>query len=1696
MRKINVKSIKKYIAAVTAYAVLMSGFSVPVVLAEPTAVVGNTECSGAVLRGNYIFEGGTEGESVYQWYISDDFFSVGDPIPGANGIEFTASGSTYGKFLTFGVTPTDNSGNRGSEVFSTPVMQNDGYYGDFSQGLGDEVTCTESDNGFASLQTMTDGSAALGVFKPETDSFKSEARISIGEFSSSNDTVDVDLLVDSAVGTAEIFGVYSGEYGLVFKLYLKDGELYYRGGHGAKKAACGFELGVWNHLSMKIDCVSATVRAYINGSSVIEDYTADELPSNTETWRFVNDSFDNVASYVMNYGNGGRIFMKNLVATKANGDELAASDAQWLEDTLPKETMVDIELPSVGAKGSRIFYTSNSPYIGADGSVTRPPYGGGNADGVLTAYIINGSAVIKKEIHISVTELTMPPEAYDVSIKQNCSRPLTGVYTFDDPDFEAEGQSIYKWYVEDGENYREIAGENSIRFVPSRDYDGKYIKFGVTPINKVGVVGEEVLSEAYLYKYYETNVPTATLGDITITEKGFEAVYTYDSADYIPEGSSVIKWYSSARYDGEYTAVDGQSGTVFDNPSAGLYYKFSVTPTDAEGNMGEEEVSSPFTFCDYNAESAALVAAAIGEINFDSAVYGNLDFAASGENIMYTWTSSDESVIANDGTVTRPTKDEADVKVTVTVYVTSGTVTDSKKIRLTVKKYTEEPVVTDARLVQSGRPLNIEYTYADADGNDESGSIYKWYYKAVGESDFTLLDVGGKKYAPSQSMDGGTFYAQITPCDDSQTYGATVTTAEVVYHYVKAAAPTAAAKSPTFGIMKLIADYTYENEDGIDEGNSDFEWFVSDTLLGTYSPIDGEHGREFVYDNSYENKFVKYSVVPKDIEGNAGAAVLSTPTQVKFGTSIDFESGSDLESYNVTDGDCLGGSAGVDTDPTDADNHVLRLTRTSTTNNEVTRVSCTLPSSVGAQYMIFDADVYPSSTTSGTWEMLYLGPGGQQQAYKLYTSGTNLIVRGGPVVIDGKEMNDINVSKSFSKDTWHHIKVIFDYVNQVILETQVDGVVVNPGVLIPFRAASASITTAFSYMQNTTTGTNYIDNIQVTPVMSFDGLAKADADALSISGDPSAIIKNIVLPTKGSINGSNIIWKSSDESVITTRGKVTRPSSDEGDKTVTLTAYVINGNDYVVRTFDVTVMRILNDDEIAAKDLETMAAYDGMIIAENIKLPSKGEFGAALSWKSQSPSVISDSGAVVRGEKKQDVVMTVTAASGNVSESRDVTFTVVPTHGEDLLANGRVSASSQRAQYPGSAIIDGDYSTAWSSLDTDSAPFVQLDLGKIMSFNRLLLADRERTAAALDISVSADNISWNSVTVSGFDGDNVSQIEFATVSARYIKLSLKAKDKAVKINEIKVYAVKTDDAKVDDGIESITLPCGTTATSSFKLPQTLSDGTLVTWTSSNPSAIAISGDTAVVTRGTSDVQVTLTATVTSGGVSKQKSFVVLVPAASGSSGGGGGGGTGGGKAASGVTSAAGSYVPTTPTDAHEGFDDITSVPWAADAINSLAKIGVVTGTAPNTFEPNRNVAREEFAAFVYRGFGFDEVSATAQFGDVAANEWYYKCITQLASLGVISGTGNEIFGVGDNITRQDMAVIIYRAAKTAGINLDAAPCSFADSADIADYALEAIGALTAAGIINGVGGNAFNPNGSATRAEAAVIISRIISMSR
>lgn len=212
---------------------------------------------------------------------------------------------------------------------------------------------------------------------------------------------------------------------------------------------------------------------------------------------------------------------------------------------------------------------------------------------------------------------------------------------------------------------------------------------------------------------------------------------------------------------------------------------------------------------------------------------------------------------------------------------------------------------------------------------------------------------------------------------------------------------------------------------------------------------------------------------------------------------------------------------------------------------------------------------------------------------------------------------------------------------------------------------------------------------------------------------------------------------------------------------------------------------------------------------------------------------------------------------------------------------------------------------------------------------------------------------------------------------------------------------------------------------------------------------------------------------------------------SGGSSGSGGGGGGGGK----VTSSAGGAInQINPSNVEneignsEEFTDIEAVSWAKEYINYLAAKGIVGGTGDGKFEPMGLLTREQLVKMVVLCAGLEPKGTAAGFEDVDANEWYATYIASAKASGLVNGVSETSFGIGTNVTRQDAAVMLYRAAKAQGIEFSKASEIFADDEKVAAYAKEAVYALKEKGIIGGREGNVFAPGDTCTRAEAAKMI--------
>ena len=175
------------------------------------------------------------------------------------------------------------------------------------------------------------------------------------------------------------------------------------------------------------------------------------------------------------------------------------------------------------------------------------------------------------------------------------------------------------------------------------------------------------------------------------------------------------------------------------------------------------------------------------------------------------------------------------------------------------------------------------------------------------------------------------------------------------------------------------------------------------------------------------------------------------------------------------------------------------------------------------------------------------------------------------------------------------------------------------------------------------------------------------------------------------------------------------------------------------------------------------------------------------------------------------------------------------------------------------------------------------------------------------------------------------------------------------------------------------------------------------------------------------------------------------------------------------------------------FDDIDDVKWAYAAIEHLYDNKILNGKSENKFAPNDYVKREEFVKLLVNAFELSG-SDSIDFDDVEENAWYSEFVKTAFKNEIIKGISENKFGVGENITREDMAVMIYRAVNVVGLELDIIVENKAELNDldsVSDYAKEAVDFMIGKGAIKGTAGM-FKPKSFATRAETAQMLYNII----
>lgn len=179
------------------------------------------------------------------------------------------------------------------------------------------------------------------------------------------------------------------------------------------------------------------------------------------------------------------------------------------------------------------------------------------------------------------------------------------------------------------------------------------------------------------------------------------------------------------------------------------------------------------------------------------------------------------------------------------------------------------------------------------------------------------------------------------------------------------------------------------------------------------------------------------------------------------------------------------------------------------------------------------------------------------------------------------------------------------------------------------------------------------------------------------------------------------------------------------------------------------------------------------------------------------------------------------------------------------------------------------------------------------------------------------------------------------------------------------------------------------------------------------------------------------------------------------------------------------------------YEDVKTDDWFYNDVKNVSLGELMTGLDSKTFAPNDPLARAQFAKIIYREAGTPDVEYQAAFPDVSDNEWYTNAIIWANSKNIVTGyTDTGMFGVNDNITREQLAVMMlrydnicepnyYKTDKRADLS------KFQDGSSVSSFAKDAMGWAVERKLIQGKdNGTRLDPQGNASRAECAAILSR------
>ncbi|MFA9424223.1 MAG: S-layer homology domain-containing protein, partial [Sedimentibacter sp.] len=174
------------------------------------------------------------------------------------------------------------------------------------------------------------------------------------------------------------------------------------------------------------------------------------------------------------------------------------------------------------------------------------------------------------------------------------------------------------------------------------------------------------------------------------------------------------------------------------------------------------------------------------------------------------------------------------------------------------------------------------------------------------------------------------------------------------------------------------------------------------------------------------------------------------------------------------------------------------------------------------------------------------------------------------------------------------------------------------------------------------------------------------------------------------------------------------------------------------------------------------------------------------------------------------------------------------------------------------------------------------------------------------------------------------------------------------------------------------------------------------------------------------------------------------------------------------------------------FNDVNEDDWFYDSVMYAVQKGLFTGTSDITFSPNSPMTRSMLVTVIHRLGEAPISTAINPFTDVKDSDWYMQAVKWSLENDLVKGVTSTEFKPQNNVTREQLAVMLYRFAKINGLNTEIKGNieTFADKQNVSSWAYESMTWAVDNGLISGKENNVLDPSGNATRAEAATILHR------